>query len=958
MSLRPSRVTAAQGSGTTACVLAAALIPGTAALAASASTEVLETERLWLSGAGPGSAVAWEFRISAGRGAGRWTTIGVPSQWELAGFGTFAYGFEEEGSHEEGHYRRRFEVPESWAERRIRLVFEGVMTDCEVRLNGRPAGPPHQGGFTRFAYDVTELLRFEEPNLLEVLVRERSRDASVNQAERAADYWVFGGIYRPVYLEAVPRPGLDAVRLDARHDGRLRALVSIVGEGAQRLQATLVERASGRSVHRFSRPVDGAELAFEETVPGIQAWSAEAPWLYEMRLVLHGRDGARHRTVEVFGFRSFEVRAEGLFVNERRVLLKGINRHSFWPSTGRALDPGINRRDAELIKGLNANAVRTSHYPPDREFLRACDELGLYVIDELPGWHDAYDLEPGRRLVREMVARDHNHPAVVVWANGNEGGWNARLDAEFGRHDLQDRPVLHPDAVYGGVDATHYPSWEALRRSLEPRGWRSLWRRLVAGAPLVLPTEVLHGLYDGGHGAGLEDFWQLVRGSPRAAGLFLWTFVDEGVLRDDRGGVIDTFGNFAPDGIVGPFRQKEGSFWAVRAIWSPVAIVERRLETGRAAALRIESRYQVIGLGGSRFVWEWLRFPPPGGREETVLGRGEMPAPGLDPGESAWISIPPPPSAAEALRLRLVERSGREASVWVMPLARALEPSPVTRTVRRSASPVELGRREGAIVLSAAGSRVEIENQSATAGRVTVRRGEASLRLALAALDGAAPRVESVEEVRDAGARGLTLRYAEQEELREASWLLEPGGWLRLEYSFDLEEPRALGGVLLTGGLARARRLRWVGRGPYRVWGNRLRGPLLGLWEKEWNDTVTGVDWHYPEFKGFHAAVHWATVETAQEELTLRLDPEAVPYLGVLRPSFAEGVAPDGLNLARHTRPAVPADGLALLHGISAIGTKFHPATALGPQGEAALAPGSYRGGAWLRLEDSSAAAR
>src|SRR5688572_7094734 len=156
--------------------------------------------------------VQWDFRIDSGRGAGQWTKIRVPSCWEQEGFGAYYYGTQGRNKpdddpiipKERGEYRREFSVPDAWRGLQIRVVFEGVMTDAAVSVNGRSAGPVHQGGFYRFDHDITELIRFGETNVLAVQVDKESANVSVNRAERRGDYWTFGGIYRPVWLEARP----------------------------------------------------------------------------------------------------------------------------------------------------------------------------------------------------------------------------------------------------------------------------------------------------------------------------------------------------------------------------------------------------------------------------------------------------------------------------------------------------------------------------------------------------------------------------------------------------------------------------------------------------------------------------------------------------------------------------------------------------------------------------------
>ena len=164
-----------------------------------------ETMIQYLSGTDKDHTVAWQFFCSDGMKSGQWTTIAVPSCWELQGFGGYNYGWDRDPHREQGHYRHTFQAPETWRGRRVFLTFEGVMTDATVSLNGQSAGPTHQGAFYRFQYEVTDLLKLGGENELDVLVDKESANASVNEAERRADYWIFGGIFRPVYLEIKPR---------------------------------------------------------------------------------------------------------------------------------------------------------------------------------------------------------------------------------------------------------------------------------------------------------------------------------------------------------------------------------------------------------------------------------------------------------------------------------------------------------------------------------------------------------------------------------------------------------------------------------------------------------------------------------------------------------------------------------------------------------------------------------
>ncbi len=915
------------------------------ALAAAPAAGTIESERLYLSGTGHGDAVEWEFFCTEGRKSGIWTTIPVPSQWELEGFGRYNYGHDEKKSREEGRYRHRFRVPDAWRGRRVELVFEGVMTDALVEVNGTPAGPEHRGGFYRFRYDVGELLRYGDDNLLEVRVRKHSADGSVNRAERQADYWVFGGIYRPVTLEASPREGISRLAVDARHDGALEVQVVLHGragpgldgpglDGPGRLTAR-IETLAGEPVGQTLAVAVGpgaASAELEGTIRGAAPWSAETPTLHRLVVELH-RDGELlHRRSERVGFRTAELRpGEGLLVNGRRTLLKGVNRHAFWPPSGRTLSRRIDRRDAELVKAMNMNAVRASHYPPDPSFLAACDQLGIYVIDELAGWHDAYGTTVGRRLVAEMVARDVNHPSILLWANGNEGGWNRHLDADFRRHDPQGRPVIHPGEVAGGVDARHYPSYAELKDHLDPLSSGNRWRDLFGELPVVMPTEFLHGLYDGGSGAGLEDYWRLLRSSPRAAGAFLWSFTDEAVVRSDRDGALDSDGNHAPDGVLGPYRERSGSFYALREIFSPI----RRVGGIARGTLRLENRFVETDLSHCRFHWALLDLPGPGEPfAPGVLASGEVEGPEVPPGGNGELALPPTEPGSDALRLRARDPQGREVASWVLPVRDLrrdfgtlgapdagtveVEESDDRVTFTTGTAAVELDRRSGELrALATGGERLELRGPHPTDGRV---RPPATVR-----------------RTSEGPAQVLGARYGESEAL---SWTLHPSGWLRLEF----ETPAAGGdfdGLVFALAGDQIRRFRWLGDGPARVWKNRLAGGTLGVWSKDAAATTPITSAAEPKLAGFYAGVYWAALATPSGELQLAFESGGL-YLGLLAPEFPAD--------ARDAVAAAVPSGLGLYRQIPAIGTKFKPAAELGPESRPAAAEGIYRGIVWLRL--------
>ena len=539
-----------------------------------------ETQRVYLSGHGKDDAVPWRFMCTTGALSGFWTNIPVPSNWDVTGFGHLTYKKDYSNSITEcGLYEKDFTAPKKWKDQRVFLVFEGAMTDTSAKLNGQSVGPTHQGGFYRFKYEVTDKLKLGAENKLEVTVAKHSANESVNKAERLADYWVFGGIFRPVYLEVVPQQFIERVVIDARADGAFAMDVFLNGmTDADAVEAQIVTIGGEKVGERFGVPALAgpnrlkAELRTQIASPRL--WTAETPNLYRVEVRLKRGKQVLHEFTERFGFRTFEVRdGDGLYLNGQKIILKGVNRHSFWPDSGRCLSTAVHKLDITTIKEMNGNAVRMSHYPPDKEFLELCDELGLYVLNELAGWHNSYDTDIGTKLVEEMVTRDVNHPSILFWDNGNEGGSNPELDRVFHEFDPQKRRVLHPWGLHSGLNTAHYLAYTNAEVAAaghpmyyHPKEQQELLNTNLPSGWIYMPTEFMHGLYDGGAGAGLEDYWRMMMSYSNCAGGFIWVFADEGI-KNPHTGKLDTAGNQAPDGIVGPYREREGSFYVIKDIW-------------------------------------------------------------------------------------------------------------------------------------------------------------------------------------------------------------------------------------------------------------------------------------------------------------------------------------------------------------------------------------------------------
>ena len=895
-----------------------------------------------LSGHGKDDAVPWKFLCTSGAHSGFWTNLPVPSQWDVKGFGTLNYFTDLTNAFDErGLYEHEFSVPQNWSDKRIFLVFDGVMTDTDAKLNGQSVGPVHQGGYYRFKYEVTSVVKFGVTNQLEVTVAKHSANQSVNGAERNGDFWMYAGIFRPVYLEAVPQKFIEQVAVDAKGDGNLFADVVVNGYASADEVEAQIQTLDGKNVGDVFRTklFQGAQPEFAKLKTQIispQQWTAETPNLYRAEFRLKQNGKVIHTFSQRFGFRTMEVRdGDGLYVNGQKVILKGADRHSFWPDSGRCLSEAVHRLDINAMKDANMNAVRMSHYPPDEQFLDLCDELGLYVLDELAGWQHFYDNDIGPPLVHEMVVRDVNHPCILFWDNGNEGGFNTNFDKIFGDLDPQQRRVLHPWATFSGVNTAHYLGFaEAEIAAAGQRNFRARDRQLVAtndpAKCIYLPTEFLHGLYDGGAGAGLDDYWRMMMSHPTCAGGFIWALLDEGIKRPDTG-EIDVAGNQAPDGIVGPYRQREGSYYAIKEIWSPIQITR-----GTNGAFTVENHFSFTAARDCKFSWQLRNFTSPltTNAPITILRSGVLDAPAIPPGETGTLKMSAAALAknADAFALRVDDPFGRELWTWVWPL----RPGEVNRLTQEPAEHHALPTETNGLITITAGELTATFSKQ-TGLLLGVQRG--AQKFSLANGPRLAVGTATLREIHfDDDGPDAFVSAKFDGDLKSIFWRVNGNGWINCDYSYAAEGANDFIGVLFDYPENLVRHKRWLGDGPYRVWKNRRRGVTLGVWENDYNATIAGWrDWIYPEFKGIFAGVRWLQFDTTEGPITI-INQSAVPFVQVLTPDFPPA------KLAGKAVAPVPQCGLGLLDAIPPIGSKFKEARFGGPQGQPNVAHGEYSG--------------
>lgn len=912
------------------------------------------TQRQYLSGHGSDDMVEWDFYCTGGNNSGKWTKIGVPSCWELQGFGTYQYGMKFYGkpfpdgiADEKGMYKYEFTLPKEWENHHIDLVFEGSMTDTEVMINKRKAGSLHQGAFYRFTYDVTDRVFFgDKKNLLEVTVSKESTNKGVNLAERRADYWNFGGIFRPVFIVCKPAINIERTAIDAKADGSFSAFVLLnhTLEGAK--VRTTISDMSGKKVAENTTAVrqgsDHADVTFNVSNPKL--WTAETPNRYQVEFALiDGNGKTLHIERDKFGFRTIETReGDGLYINGKKVNIRGVNRHSFWPESGRTLNKQLNIADVELIKSMNMNSVRLSHYPADPEFYDACDSLGLYVMSELSGWHGHHETINGQKLIKDMITRDVNHPCIIWWSNGNEKGWNTELDGEFHKWDIQKRPVLHPQGNYGGYETMHYRSYgESEEHMRRPQ--------------IFMPTEFLHALYDGGAGAGLYDYWELMRSWPRCAGGFIWAYADEGVVRTDLNNMIDNVGNYGADGIVGPHHEKEGSYYTVKQIWSPVQVFMPENFNG---TLNVENRYNFLSLDKCKFDYSYIKYN--GANTETVKS-GTVNGADIAPDSKGTISIPAAPDNADALSVKATDQYGEELFTWVFKLKNS---DNIYKGGAKGSKPTVSGN-----TVKAGNVTYTFSETDGTLASVTTNKGEYTFKngpkfFAYRRADRSFDQFYNHDDPEAEKKKTTYTEYIDQGtfvktttkdgendtvivtseyklgSLQKVEWHIAPDGRARLVYTYCFNGVVDLMGVKFDMPETDVESKQWLGHGPYRVWKNRVHGPQLGVWSNDYNDPVPGESFIYPEFKGYFAGVQWMKLKTKNGTITLQPGTDS-EYVGVFQPK-------DGRDQLLYT---LPETGISLMQVIPAVRNKVNTTDLNGPSAQPVWAHGTYVGEVTLHFE-------
>jgi beta-galactosidase len=369
------------------------------------------------------------------------------------------HGFDDKDYQFVSLYRRHFRMPAGLTGRRVFVDFGGVMTAATVSFNGRKLGE-YRGGYTPFSFELTSNLNWRGDNVLAVEVDSTERN-DIPPFGGDIDYLTFGGIYRDVSLRVVPASFIENVfarPLDVLSNNRsvnVRCYLDTSGgaDGPRKLTAEL--RDGNRVISTQSVTVSSGAAHHDITLSNlgaIELWGVDNPKLYQVRVSLFEGNSLTDEYETRIGFREARFTPNGFFLNGKHLKLRGLNRHQTYPFVGQAMPARVQRRDAWILRReLKCNTVRTSHYPQSPHFLDACDELGLLVFEEIPGWQHIGDQgwkDLSVQYVETMIKRDWNHPSIILWGvRVNE----SRDDHDFYTRTNQVAHALDDSRQTGGV---------------------------------------------------------------------------------------------------------------------------------------------------------------------------------------------------------------------------------------------------------------------------------------------------------------------------------------------------------------------------------------------------------------------------------------------------------------------------------------------------------------------------
>ncbi len=859
-----------------------------------------------------------------------WKSIKVPSDWQTQGYdqaryNNITYPFPANrpliphATNPVGSYRRDVEVPVGWTGQDVILHIGAAGSAYKVWVNGQDVGYSEDSKLPS-EFDVT---RFVKPGRNTVAIQVvRWSDGSYLEDQ---DFWRVSGIEREVFLMAAPKTRVRDVFVHAGLDKAYRDGVLstdlAVTPATQAMTARMTLMDGDRQVLvKEARVAPGkAErvVTLAATVPGVRTWTAETPNLYTLMVeLLDAKGQVVQATPQKIGFRTVEMRDGRVSVNGRPIVIRGVNRHEHDPETFHVISLESMRRDIELMKRNNINAVRTSHYPNDPRWYALADEYGLYVMDEANIESHAYmdyankhpELRPTLQIgfdpawegahvsrVTNMMERDKNHPSVIFWSLGNEAGIGPNFEKAAAALRRRDPGRLISYLGWGTLDRgtnkpnpyvdIYAPMYDEIEKMVD-------WVNDTTQTQPMIQCEYAH--MQGNSGGNFKDYWDTIYAHPaKLQGGFVWDWVDQSMFRYTKDGrrYWGDGGEYGPnpggdiefgDGLTQPDRTPNPHLYEVQKVYAPIQFEGFDPATGRVT---VRNRHDFRDLSG--FAFDWVLE-----EDGVAVAQGPLPPMTTAAGATQAITLPLPTTA---------RKPGSE--YWVTVRARAKAGSvplvPADYTIgwdqfALAATPKPASARAGAVAVRDAGGAVRLSAGDAvlTIDRKTglidgYARGGATL------VSGGAPNFWRAETDNDT-LTGTTAQMkpwkgmSETRQVRSVTVRKLGGGAAEVRVDHGLGDGAARfvtsytmagdGSVAVAGeftplktdltppiriGLSYAmpttmKTVEWFGRGPHESYVDRKTGAAIGLWRGAIADQ--NHDYMRPQDTGNKVDVRWMEV--------------------------------------------------------------------------------------------------
>lgn len=857
-----------------------------------------------------------------------WKTIPVPADWQAHGYdqpryNNITYPFSANrpliphATNPVGSYRRDVTLPPGWSGQDVILHIGAAGSAYHVWVNGRQVGYAEDSKLPS-EFDVTAFVK-PGTNVIAIEVY-RWSDGSYLEDQ---DFWRVSGIERSVWMMAAPRARVRDVfaraTLDKAYcDGRLALDLELSGGAAGRVRTVLLDGATA-ILNRETKVAAGTgtrRVTVDASLPGIRHWTAETPNLYTLVTELLGADGlVVQSTATRIGFRTVEIKDGRVMVNGRPIRIRGVNRHEHDPDTFHVISEASMRRDIELMKRNNINAVRTSHYPNDERWYALADEYGLYVMDEANieshGYMEKGNEEPTedrdatRRLyqigfdpawesahvsrVMNMIERDKNHPSIIFWSLGNEAGIGPNFEKAAAAARRRDPTRLISYLGWGTFDDGHRVNDYV---DIYAPMYDSLWKmKDYADDPghrqPMIQTEYAH--MQGNSGGNLQDYWDMIYATPRLQGGFVWDWADQGMNGRDANGRFywRTGGDYGPnpggdvefgDGVLHADRRPNPQFFELRKVYQPIAFNAIDPAAGR---FRLTNRQDFRDLSGYAFEWILLEDGAP-------LARGALRAPITSAGAHADVTVALPVGAIRnghdyIVTLIAYDRGASGALVpkgTVMAWEQFALPSPAAPSIAAAGNVVVRETREQ-VTLGAGDGELAIDRTTGLVDRYS--RGGRAL------LAGGAPNFYRALTDNDLGtgvekSHGLWLSMSRQRRVGGVTVRRDSKGvavLVRHELGAGSVRFETLYRMLGDGSLAISGRftplrnnlpdplriglsftapadlvdLAWYGRGPHESYQDRRDGAPIGVWRGA--IAAQNHDYMRPQETGNKVDVRW-----------------------------------------------------------------------------------------------------